>query len=217
MRMFKRLEAAQHFGKRPDRWEILFPTYIYPVWPGLKSIKKLLSNHIANIVQLKLTQWTHCTDDVGLVFRHSKELTRQKHMFRVMTYSMETCLMVQSKANFMEVTLLFNNGGLMIIIIVMIVIGIDYCIIFSCRWQMRMFKREPEMNQEYQGSPLRSWWSSSYQMFILVYIIRKCQIYRFFEQHTVNIFVFVRVCTIEDFILDVTYYVGNSRSWSLMR
>ena len=64
--------------------------------------------------------------------------------------------MVQSKANFMEVTLLFNNGGLMIIIIVMIVIGIDYCIIFSCRWQMRMFKREPEMNQEYQGSPLRS-------------------------------------------------------------
>ena len=65
--------------------------------------------------------------------------------------------MVQSKANFMEVTLLFNSGGLTIIIIVMIVMtGIDYFIIFSCRWQMRMFKREPEMNQEYQGSPLRS-------------------------------------------------------------
>ena len=160
MRMFKRLEAAQHFGKRPDRCEILCSTYIYPVWPGLLSIKKLLSN------------------------------------------SMETCLMVQSKANFMEVTLLFNNGGSddhnyrhdsheMT--------GIDYCIIFSCRWQMRMFKREPEMNQEYQGSPLRSWWLCSYQMFNLEYIIRKCQIYRSFlvtlniEQHTGNIFVFVQL------------------------
>ena len=48
-------------------------------------------------------------------------------------------------------------GGLMIIIIVMIVMTcIDCFIIFCCRWQMRMFKREPEMNQEYQGSPLRS-------------------------------------------------------------
>ena len=139
---------------------------------------------------------------LDVVFRHSEELTRQKHMFRVMTYSMETCLMVQSKANFMEVTLLFNSGGFddhnyrhdsheMT--------GIDYCIIFSCRWQMRMFKREPEMNQEYQGSPLRSWWLCSYQMFNLEYIIRKCQIYRSFlvtlniEQHTGNIFVFVQL------------------------
>ena len=88
----------------------------------------------------------------------------------------------------------------MIIIIVMLgMTGIDCCIIFSCRWQMRMFKREPEMNQEYQGSPLRS---CSYQMFNLEYIIRKCQIYRFFlvtfniEQHTVTGNIFTLIFTL---------------------
>ena len=106
MRMFKRLEAAQHFGKRPDRWGLVFFLTCICIW------------HV----------------NIGFSMRILWELVDLPKF--------------------------------------------DLSTMLPSRWQMRMFKREPEMNQEYQGSPLR-WlnhdhcgvvdlWSSWYWLMIVV-------------------------------------------------
>ena len=167
MRMFKRLEAAQQFGKRPDRWEFFF--FSQSAWIWFDE----MCTFCPFFVQCIVIAWWEGLSIVMISFISKKHPPLlypycAHHTLGIFLFLEQTNMpgWLTWLIYWMIITILIL---FLIELIIIILIIITSTTTTTSRWQMRMFKRDPEMNQEYQGSPLR--WFRRIVMLIMLMLM----------------------------------------------